>query len=209
MFAKHIKLLIALSGLLISSPASAYFGTMDTGEVLKEGQYQAMVGPQFIFNQYDGANFTGRLDMGLMEGVSFRGILGFGKVDFQIGGMVKWIPFPDTSEQPAIGGSAGVLIARIGSLTQYSVRLHPLVSKKLETEVGDITPYVSLPLGVTVQTGVDETIVPVQLVLGSEFRPLEMSRWGFFGEVGVNMSKSFGYASVGVTFRFDDTAMNR
>lgn len=216
MFAFHRKLLapitkslIVLSGLFLTTPASAYFGTMDTGDVLKEGEYQAMVGPQFIFNQYDGANFTGRLDMGLMEGVSVRGILGFGKVDFQIGGMVKWVPFPDLEGQPAIGGSAGVVIARIGSLTQYSLRFHPLVSKKVETEVGDITPFASLPLGVTVQTGIDETIVPVQLVLGSEFRPLEMNRWGFFGEVGINMSKSFGYASVGIAYRFDDTSMNR
>ncbi len=164
LWAPITKTLIVVSGLFLTNPAAAYFDTMDTGEVLRDGEYQAMVGPQFIFNQYDGANFTGRLDMGLMEGVSVRGILGFGKVDFQIGGLVKRIPFPDTPEKPAIGGSAGVIIARIGSLTQYSLRLHPLVSKKIETEVGDLTPFISLPLGVTVQTGVDETIVPVQLV---------------------------------------------
>jgi hypothetical protein len=205
--------LIALAGLFVSQSAFAYFDTMDTGEVLQEGQYQVTVGPQFILNQYDGTNFTGRLDTGLMEGVSFRGILGFGKVDFQIGGMVKWIPFPDTKEQPAIGGSAGVLIARIGNMTQYSLRAHPLISKKIETEVGDITPYISLPLGITVRTGgeagTDDTIIPVQLVFGSELRPLDMNRWGFFGEAGINMSKSFGYVSLGASFRFDETSLTR
>jgi hypothetical protein len=195
--------------LTLTSKANAYYSTLDTGDVLNEGEYQVMLSPQLVFNQYDGANFSGRLDMGLMEGVSARGILGFGKVDFQIGGLVKWIPFPDADGQPAIGGEAGVLIARIGSVTQYSLRVHPLISKKLETEIGDVSPYLSLPLGITIQSGGnDQTFVPVQLVVGSELRPLEMPKWGFFGEVGLNMSKSFGYATVGVAYRFDDTKIS-
>ena len=185
--------------------AEAYYSTLDNGETLGEGQFQAMVAPQLIFNNYDGGNFTGRLDMGLKEGVSARGILGFGKVDFQIGGMVKWIPFPDTPKQPAIGGEAGFIVARIGSLTQYSVRLHPLISKRFETEVGDIIPYASLPFGVTVQSGGgDDTYIPVQLAVGSELRPLELKQWSFFGELGVNVSRAFGYITAGVAFRFDD-----
>lgn len=188
-----------------STPAHAYFSTVDNGEVLREGQFQAMFAPQMIFNNYDGANFTGRLDMGLAEGLSARGILGFGKVDFQIGGMVKWVPFPDTPSQPAIGGEAGLLVARIGSRTQYSLRFHPLISKKIETEIGDVIPYGSLPLGVTIQSGgTDETFIPVQLVGGAELRPLEMKNWSFFGELGVNLTRSFGYVTAAVAYRFDD-----
>ncbi len=190
---------------LSMSVASAYYSTLDNGEVLGDGQFQAMFNPQLIFNNYDGGNFTGRLDMGLADGLSARGILGFGKVDFQIGGLVKWIPFPDTDSQPAIGGEAGMIVSRIGSLTQYSIRFHPLISKKIETEIGDVIPYTSLPLGITVQSGgVDETFVPVQLVLGSELRPLEMKNWSFFGEVGVNLTKSFGYITAAVAYRFED-----
>lgn len=200
-----VGLLAASAVALATSPAHAYFSTLDNGEVLKDGQFQAMLAPQVIFNNYDGGNVTGRLDMGLMEGVSARGILGFGKVDFQIGGMVKWVPFPDTESQPAIGGEAGALIARIGSRTQYSVRFHPLISKRIETEIGDVIPYGSLPLGVTVQSGgTDETFIPVQLVGGTELRPLEMKNWSFFGEVGVNMTRSFGYVTLAVAYRFED-----
>ncbi len=198
-------LAILASVTLLSSPAHAYFSTLDNGEVLGDGQFQAMLAPQLIFNNYDGGNFTGRLDMGIAEGVSARGVLGFGKVDFQIGGLVKWVPFPDTESQPAIGGEAGLLIARIGSITQTSIRFHPLISKRLETEVGDVIPYGSLPLGLTVQTGgFDETFVPVQLVGGAELRPLEMKNWSFFGEVGVNLTRSFGYVTAAVAYRFDD-----
>ena len=192
---------------LLATPAHAYFSTVDNGEVLREGQFQAMFAPQIIFNNYDGGNYVGRLDMGLSEGLSARGILGFGKVDFQIGGMVKWIPFPDTASQPAIGGEAGLIVARIGSRTQYNLRFHPLLSKRIETEVGDVIPYGSIPIGVTVNSGVvDETFVPVQLVAGAELRPLEMKNWSFFGEVGVNLTRSFGYVTAAIAYRFDDAS---
>ena len=196
--------------LFSASSAHAYYSTVDNGEVLREGQFQAMFAPQLIFNNYDGANFVGRLDMGIAEGISARGILGFGKVDFQIGGMVKWIPFPDTASQPAIGGEAGVIVARIGSRTQYNFRFHPLISKKVETEIGDLIPYASLPLGVTVSSGVnDETYIPVQLALGSELRPLEMKNWSFFGEIGINVAKSFGYVTAAVAYRFEEASAGR
>ncbi|MDX9731471.1 MAG: hypothetical protein RBT63_06850, partial [Bdellovibrionales bacterium] len=139
--------LIASATLLSVQPASAYYATLDNGEVLKRDQFQAMFSPQIILSEFDGANFTGRLDMGLAEGISARGVLGFGEIDFQIGGLVKWIPFPDTTSQPAIGFESGLILSRIGDITQYSIRFHPLVSKKLETEVGDLIPYGSLPLG--------------------------------------------------------------
>ena len=200
-----MTLTIVASLAIVATPAHAYYSTLDNGETLGDGQFQAMLAPQLIFNNYDGGNFTGRLDIGLSESASVRGVLGFGKVDFQIGGLVKWVPFPDTDSQPAIGGEAGVLIARIGSLTQTSIRFHPLVSKRLETEIGDIIPYGSLPLGVTVQTGgFDETFIPVQLVGGAELRPLEMKNWSFFGEVGVNLTRSFGYVTAAVAYRFED-----
>ena len=142
-----------------------------------------------------------------MEGVSGRALLGFGKIDFQIGGMLKWMPFPDTDSQPAIGGEAGIIFARIGSINQYSIRLHPIVSKRIETEIGDVIPYGSLPFGITVQSGGgDETFMPAQLVAGTELRPLEMKNWSFFGELGVNLTKSFGYASVALAYRFDGSS---
>lgn len=202
-----VSSLIATAAIFTSTPAQAYYSTLDNGEVLKDGEYQAMFSPQLIFNQFDGANFTGRLDTGLMEGVSGRALLGFGKIDFQIGGMIKWVPFPDTESQPAIGGEAGIIFARIGSINQYSIRLHPIVSKRIETEIGDVIPYGSLPFGITVQSGGgDETFMPAQLVAGAELRPLEMKNWSFFGELGVNLTKSFGYASVALSYRFDGSS---
>lgn len=195
---------------LVTPKASAYFATLDTGELIKQGHYQAMFSPQMVFNQFDGANFSTRLDTGFTDDISGRVILGFGKVDFQTGAMVKWVPYPDTSSQPAIGGEAGFLIARVGNISQYSLRFHPLVSKTFETEVGDVVPYGSLPFGFTVQSGgSDENFVPIQLVGGAEMRPLELKNWSFFGELGVNLNKSFGYISFAAAFRFDDDAFGK
>ena len=100
--------------------------------------------------------------------------------------------------------------ARIGSRTQYSLRFHPLLSKRIETEIGDVIPYTSLPMGVTVQSGgTDETFVPVQFVAGSELRPLEMKNWSFIGEVGINLTRSFGYATIGLAYRFEDASFGK
>ena len=203
-----IRLALALFLFVVGSmnSANAYFSVLQTGEVLEVGQYQAMASPQVIFNEFSGANFSGRLDTGLAEGLSGRAVLGFGKVDFQIGGLVKWVPFPDLEGQPAIGAEAGVILARIGGLNQYSVRIHPLISKRIETEIGDVTPYGSLPLGLTVESGNrSESFVPVQLVGGAELKPLNTKNWSFIAELGLNVQRSFSFVSGGIMYRFDDS----
>jgi hypothetical protein len=207
-FLNRTSTLIAgvLTVLLSLSHAKAFYSVLNTGEVLKPGEYQAMASPQVVFNRYSGTNFAGRLDMGLEDGVSARGVLGFGKVDFQIGGLIKWVPFPDTESQPSIGGEAGLIVSRIGGINQYSLRFNPLVSKKFETEIGDVTPYGSLPIGVTIQSGdTTETITPVQLVGGAELHPLDLKNWRFLGELGLNVSQSFSFVSFGIAYRFDES----
>jgi hypothetical protein len=182
--------------------AQAYFSTIDDGELVAPGQYQVSVEPQVLFDRYPGVNGVARFDTGFNDSSSVRGILGFGKVDFQLGGMYKWIPFPDVDGQPAIGLDAGMILARVNNQNEFSVRLHPLISKRFETEIGDLIPYGSLPLGVT--TRPDKTVIPVQIVAGTEFRPLNLKNFSFFGELGINLNEAFSYISAAVAYRFDD-----
>lgn len=195
----------AVIALTAPMKALGYFSTIDTGELVSPTQYQMILEPQLILNKYDGINMIGRLDTGLNESSSIRGILGFGKVDFQIGGMYKYVPFPDTDKQPAIGGEVGAILARVNGQTEFSVRIHPLISKRLETEVGDVIPYASLPLGVT--TKPDKTFVPVQIVGGAEFRPLNIANLSLFTELGINITEAFSYISLAAAWRFDDAAL--
>lgn len=196
---------LVLALLLLPAPAQAYFSTLDTGEVTNQGSYRVILEPQFILNKYDGVNLVGRFDTGITDDQAVRAIVGFGEVDFQMGGMYKWVPFPDADGQPAIGGSAGVLYARVADETEFSLRFHPFVSKRFETEVGDLTPFVSLPLGVTTRD--DDTFVPVQLAAGSEWKTLHWENLRFMAELGLNVSKSFSYISFGLVYEFDDTSL--
>lgn len=206
LFSRLSLMTLFSAGIILSNSAQAYYSVLQTGEVLGKGEYQAMASPQVIFNQFSGLNFAGRLDTGLAEGLSGRAVLGFGKVDFQLGGLVKWVPFPDLESQPAIGAEAGVILARIGGLNQYSLRIHPLISKRIETEIGDVTPYGALPLGLTVESGDrTESFVPIQLVGGAELKPLNTKNWSFIAEVGLNVQRSFSFISGGVMYRFDDS----
>ncbi len=185
--------------------SAAYFSTMDTGDITAAGRYRIIAEPQVIMDKYDGFNMTGRFSTGLSDDASVEALVGAGEVDFQLGGFYKWVPFPDVEGQPAIGGKAGIIFARVEGETEFSLRFHPLVSKKFETEVGDITPYVSLPLGITNRD--DTTFVPVQLAGGAEWKTLSSEILRFMVEFGFNISKAFPYVSAGLVYEFDGPAL--
>lgn len=198
--------LTACTALTVFLPrAEAYFTTLDTGELLQPQQYKAAFAPQLILNDFEGLNALGTFDVGINEYSSVRGLLGFGEVDFQMGGFYKFIPFPDTPKQPAIGAQVGALVAHVGGDTQFSLRLHPLISKKLQTEIGDLTPYASLPIGVTARD--DDTLTPIQFVVGSELRPLNTKNFSYFVELGVELNDAFSYIAGAVAYRFDEASL--
>lgn len=202
---KQMLFVLLLLPAVMSSTAHAYFSTLDTGDVTGVGRYRTILEPQFIVNKYDGVNLVGRFDTGITADQAVRAIVGFGEVDFQLGAMYKWIPFPDAAGQPAIGGSAGAMYARVAGETEFSLRFHPLVSKRFETEVGDLTPFVSLPLGLTSRDG--DTFVPVQLAVGTEWKTLNWENLRFMTELGLNVSKAFSYLSFGLVYEFDDAGL--
>lgn len=181
---------------------------MDTGKIVPTGKYRAIVGPQFITTgDNDGTNISGRFDAGVGESTTMRGLVGFGQDDFAYGGLfAKWVPYPDFENQPAIGFIAGGTYGResVGNETEdvLSLKFAPLVSKDFDTDIGVLTPYASLPISVAFVDG--DTIYPVQLVGGSEFKPFNWENVSFMGEVGIKMNKAFSYISLAVVFEFAD-----
>lgn len=205
---QNFKYLSFVFALLASvSDAEAYFSTIDNGELVAPGAYQVSLEPQLVLTNNEGFNVVGRLDTGIDQQSSARALLGVGKVDFQIGGFYKIVPFPDTATQPAIGADFGAIVARVAGETETSLRFHPLTSKRFEAEVGDFTPYASLPIGVTWRSG-SETTIPVQLVGGTEFRSLNHPNISYFAELGININRSFSYLSAALAYRFDDSMMS-
>jgi hypothetical protein len=198
-----MRSLLALATLiLVSQPASAYFTTLDTGEVIQPQHYRAMIMPQLIFDEFEGTNVLAAFDTGISEDQQIRGFLGIGEIDFQIGANYKWIPFPDVEGQPAIGLIGGIQWMKIADRNALSLRIGPIVSKKVETEVGDFTPYASLPLGLTDYA--NSTFVPVQFNAGTEWRTLQFDQLTFMTELGLNITKSFSYLAIGALYYFDE-----
>ncbi len=190
------------------STAYAYYSTMDTGKIVPTGKYRAIIGPQFITTGgNDGTNLSGRFDAGVGESTTMRGLLGFGEDSMMYGGLfMKWIPYPDFENQPALGFIAGATYAReeYSDETEdvLSLRLAPLVSKEFDTDIGVLTPYASLPISVAFVDGT--TIYPVQLTGGLEFKPYNWENVSFMGEVGLKLNKAFSYISLAVVFEFAD-----
>ena len=192
-------------GSLLSAFSLSAFGyneTLQTGEILKEGNYNVNLSSQIITDNDSGINFTGRVDAGISDEYGVGAQLGFGTTDFVAGVHFKWVPIPDYEEQPAIGMTAGLTFARIDGLNELSVRFNPFVGKMYQTDYGNISPYASLPTGIRSYNG--ETTFPIQFALGSEFEPNKFEHIRFIGEIGFNIHKAFTYITVGATFEIDE-----
>jgi hypothetical protein len=189
------------------SSSQAFYTVLETGEVLRPSTYRLSLAPQFIFNRFDGVNAIATIDVPVNDSQSIRGLFGTGKVDFQIGGFYKYVPFPNTAKQPAIGGSAGLVVAKIKDITTVNIRLTPLASKKIPLDMGDLIPYVALPIGITTLsggTGTDKTsLFPVQVTGGAEMQFLDMPHWAFQAELGLNINDAFSYVALAAVYQFD------
>lgn len=192
--------------LCTSQVASAYFSTIDTGELVAPHAYRATLEPQFILNRINGANGIGRFSTGITDESSAELVLGLGEVDFQAGAFYKLIPYPDTEGQPALGAKFGFLLGEVGNETEYNLRFHPLVSKAFETEIGVLTTYGSLPLGI--RTRNDTTTFPLQIAGGIEYKVQGHENLRLMTELGLNLSKAFDYISFAVAYSFDEENVN-
>lgn len=187
--------------------AQAFYTFQETGDLLAPDRYAVGTELQFRTSNGSGVNILGRVDGGFSDEWNYRGFIGLGDTDFQAGGHMKWVPFPDYENQPAIGFTFGGHIASYahdnrGSNTEFAIRTMPFVSKSYEAELGQFTPYAALPLGL--RTYDEETDATVQMVLGSRFIHPEMLGAHYFAEIGFNLDNVFAYISLGASFPLND-----
>lgn len=196
---KTIKILtrVLLCSFLMTSMANAYYPTMDTGDLLKSGEYRVSLEPTVVFNDLNGFNTIAKIDIPANESGNFRGLIGAGAVGFQSGVFYKWVPIPDYEKQPAIGFLGGVVYARDEGINYMNFRLHPLASKRYVTATtGTFTPFVALPFGVTLSDG--KTTLPFQIAFGSEWQPENLKQVSFMAELGLNLHESYSHLAIGV-----------
>ena len=175
-----MKFLIILIS-LIPLHSNAFFSTGESGEITPKGTYRVGVEPQFKLSEGSGTNFTAFFDSALNDESSWRAHLGIGDTDFYAGGSYKWIPYPNFGSQPAMGLKFEAVYGRKASDSIIALRVHPLISKKFETDIGHFSPYASIPVGlVNYQSS---NTFQLSLVAGSEYRTTNLPKWGFaYGE---------------------------
>lgn len=203
--AAKLYTLILLMG--VHGYSMAYTTVMDTGEIMPAGQYKMTGETQFITNDDSGMNLSGRFDAGINEEMGFRGQVGFGKTDFFMGGMFKYMPFPDTDTQPAVGFNAGLLYARDRGINLTTIRFEPLVSKHFDTTFGALTPYASLPIGIlTGEKNIDgssSSDLQMQIAFGTQIKTNQWKNVQFMTELGLDLKDAYSYISLGLILYYD------
>jgi hypothetical protein len=176
--------LLSLSPLLANASS-----TLDHGTVIPAGTYRGILELQGA----NGLNVVGRMDMGINESTGVRALLGTGAMALQWGLYYKWVPIPDYAKQPAIGLLGGFTFTRVENTSAVTLKVHPMFSKRLKSDIGDVIPYVSVPVGIRVADG--KTTVPVQLAIGAELQANSLNKFSLWIEGGANVSNAEGYIS--------------
>lgn len=200
------KSLVLLSFLGFAFQSQAYYSVMDNGEILKSGVFK-FTGVTQILTDEGGLDLTAMADMGFQEEYGARVLAGVGKTDFYLGGLFKWMPVPDIDNQPAIGFNAGLIYAHDSGVSETTIRVEPLVSKKLQVDQTYLTPYASIPTGIQMRNTSDrddKTRVASQLVFGSQVQVEAWKNLQFMGEVGINLDNAPSHVAAAAVLYFDE-----
>jgi hypothetical protein len=152
-------------------------------------------------NQGSGANVDAFIDMPYNEDTSFRVTAGAGKIDFHVGGSMKWVPFPDIDNQPAIGGRAAAWYARDNNENMLTMQLAPLVSRRLDTEHGRFVPYIAIPINIT--NTKERNFTGTQFVIGSEWKNPGWENMLMTSELAFDLNDSYSALTFSIAFPFD------
>jgi hypothetical protein len=196
---KTIKIL--LLSLLLTPSAHAYLSLAESGELVPVGKYQVGVAPQFLTSRGGGTNVDVFLDAALNDSMSGRISLGAGAIDFNTFASVKWVPFPDVDNQPAIGIRGGLGIFRDEGNNGFLGQIAPLVSKKFQSEYGLFVPYFAVGINFVNTDG--DNYNSSNAIFGTEFHSEEAPMMSFGAELGADMNKSYSYITLFVSFPFD------
>lgn len=190
-----------LTSILCAKNANAYWSLSETADIIPMSRYQVGVDPQLLVNEGGGANLGAFGDVALNESTSLRLHIGAGTTDFWTGLSAKYTPFPDIDNQPAIGFRLGQFYARDNSENILSTQFAVLISKKMETEKGQINPYFAIPL--TFISRKDENKTGTQVVFGTELQQDLNSPYKWGAELGLSLKDSASYILGTFSFLFD------
>lgn len=176
-----------------------FMGTIDSGELVPINQYRIILEPQL-----SPFNLDAHFDAGVTDSSQLRLSLGAGESGTHFDFFYKTIPYPNFDNQPAMGYKIGTIFAsEKGGINSLTIRFTPLLSKTYKVQGNLWTPYLALPLGVSVRKSTSTT--PTHFAVGTEFTPTSSPDMQFGLEAAANLRDSFSYISAFISFYFEPT----
>ena len=192
---------VFLAALILSRTSFAYLTLGETAEVLPEGYYKFGLQPQLIVSDGSGVNFGAYFDTNIENGIDGRIEIGGGTIEFWTAASVKWVPIPDVDRQPAVGFRGGLSYARDNGFNFYNLTFAPILSKKADTQYGEMVPFIGLPISIPIIDTKFNKETGIQLAIGAEWFQDKDVNYGI--ELDLNLAKSFSSVSAFVSFPFD------
>ena len=135
-----------------------------------------------------GLNVGGFLDAGWQDDLSSRFLFGVGSVEYQMGATLKYIPFPDYGNQPALGIRSALWLSRFDDTSVSTLQFAPMASKRIQVAKGNLTSYVALPINIVAMKNHNDT--GTQFPVGAEYDHPEARNVFFAAELQLNLNKS-------------------
>ncbi len=186
----------------ISKASAAYLSIGESGELIPQGTYQLGAAPQLVTNGDGGFNIAAFLDAAWTDSLSSRFVLGSGEVDFYVSGSAKFIPFPDFARQPAMGLKLSLWYAREGSTHINTLQAAPMLSKKYQSEYGELIPYAAYGLSQSSVSGDSDS--GQQFFIGTDWKNPSFKNANFTFEWASSLQDSTSSISFFASFPFDD-----
>ena len=191
-----IKMRLLFLLLLLPIYVDASTTVLESGNVVSKGEYKTVVSGQYMNgNNSSGAHIIGQVETGISDSESIKVTLGTG-LDHTLGGSYKWVPFPDTNSQPALGGVATIRYSvKKEDPNALGIHLGPIVSKYIQFANSAFDIYSSMLVGPEVTTG--DINLPVSFNLGAEIEHVQIPDFKLYTELAIGLTKS-SYNIVGV-----------
>ncbi len=198
---KSILILTIL--LAFANQSFAYFTLNESAEIPANGQGQIGFLPQFFTNNGQGVEAGVFFGSKLMEDTSYRISAGFGQVDFFTQGSVKYVPFADHDNTPAVGIRGAVIYGKKAGDSTTAIQLTPMASKKFDTEIGPLTPYLGYSVDFVTGTGATTSTTASQLHAGTEWVWEAHPDFLWSAELGFNLKDAPSYVSFSFALPLD------
>lgn len=190
---------IFLVSILLTIPSYAYLSLNETAEILPANYFNLGFAPQAYLSDGGGFDISVFADAHLWDDVDGRITIGGGEIDFWTQGSLKWVPFPDVGNQPAMGLRGALGYVRDQSENFVHIQVAPIISKKSNSLKLDMISYAGLPITFISEKG--SNFVASQIALGALFFPWQNGQIG--AEFNLDLKDSVSSASVFFMFPFE------